>query len=283
MAKNKDKDKEKTSEFDELFQYNDSFIEAKKSVTKIEEYTRLIRVLTDYWGMRNAWFRGHTKEKYKLTPSAYRPDIWNYDNQVEADSENEFIRQARAFSDNNDKNLNRWEWYQIMQHHGMPTRLLDWSSASNVALYFALRNLNSIENPTVWAIDPEWLNRHTTGDPSLLYTDPSIQTDEDIKITGSYVPTSKVLPELPAAILPAHIVPRITAQHGCFTIHGRNKKELFDQIETNGLPRIAKIVINDKYVEAIKGDLAINGIIETSLFPDLDGLARHLKWENDMT
>ncbi len=83
-------------------------------------------------------------------------------------------------------------------------------------------------------------------------------------------------------MLPAHVVPRITAQHGCFTIHGRKIETLESFFKKSKKNRIAKIIIDDNEAINIKTDLAISGVIETSLFPDLDGLSRHLRWNTGM-
>jgi len=60
--------------------------------------------------------------------------------------------------------LEHREWYFLMQHHGAPTRLLDWSEGSLAALYFAIRERGSKGDPNngkdaaVFMLDPWWLN-----------------------------------------------------------------------------------------------------------------------------
>ena len=70
--------------------------------------------------------------------------------------------------------------------------------------------------------------------------------------------------------LPEHITPRIIAQQGLFTIHKS------PSISFNGWLR--KIIIPSKVRQQVRNLLSNYGITREMLFPDLDGLARHIKW-----
>lgn len=80
--------------------------------------------------------------------------------------------------------------------------------------------------------------------------------------------------DLPVAVHPAHIHPRITAQKGCFTIHGKLERPLSELVP----PRILRQYrIHAASFESIRSDLRLAGITYSTMFPDLDGLAVDLR------
>jgi hypothetical protein len=155
-----------------------------------------------------------------------------------------------------------------MQHYGFPTRLLDWTDSALIALYFAIKDKRR-SDAAVWILDPRWLNKLSISTLSIA--------SPTWKQVVPYLPrisATATLPQLPVAIDPVHATRRLSAQRGHFTIHGSDPRSL-DRI-ANGRVRVKKLVIPRTSCERIEYELAVCGVVDTLLFPDLDGLSREL-------
>jgi FRG domain len=198
-------------------------------------------------------FRGVGQSTYELIPKIGRPESRKgkgggidlpYDRIAEKTMIREFIRSAGPYV----KHIptTQLEWLALAQHHGMATRLLDWSTSLLVAAYFAVRDTRSRTSP------------------------PMIYCVRDVPLA----PTDKheCLDGLDDVMLyyPPHISPRIPAQSGLFTVH-RNPDQPFDP---NNLVRITI----GKSPLTFKFNLNACGIHQASLFPDIDGLAAYHSW-----
>ncbi len=175
------------------------------------------------------------------------------------------------------------EWYFLMQHFGAPTRLLDWTDSALIALYFAVSTQRKFRTSTVWMLDPEWLNAEVLK-----------QIDPDNYMSGVLLPDWREVadwfPEpfeqplhvvLPVAVDPPHVARRVSVQRSRFTIHGRSKRGLDALAASLPETRLVKFVVDNETGKEILKNLATCGIVETSVFPDLEGLSRELevKWE----
>lgn len=182
----------------------------------------------------------------------------------------------------------KWHWYFLMQHYQAPTRILDWTINPLVALYFAVRN-EGARDAVVWVIDPwRWNRAHiknlygpaiagweeTAG--YLLDLEEAFDTDEAENQTKK---------TWPVAIEPSQFDRRIAAQGSKFFLFGR-KRDITDSPTINR-PKggggkhsvLDKIVIPKTAVKLMRAALNEIGINERAMFPDLEGVGKHIAWE----
>jgi hypothetical protein len=240
-----------------------------ESATKREE---------DYSGPPPLWFRGQTNGVWELRPKLYRTGK-NYD---EDEIRTEFkLRGVQLMGEPHVPKDDR-EWYFLMQHYGAPTRLLDWTDGALIGLYFAVKSPSRNREAAVWMLDPVWLNGKVLS-----------EIDEKNYISGILLPHWKEaepwFPEpfeqalhvtYPVAIDPPHVARRVSVQRSRFTVHGKSKRGLDILARRMPKARLVKFAIPENSAKGILMDLATCGIVETSVFPDLEGLSRELetKW-----
>lgn len=264
---------------DSLFTVINSVCTNVKLINNVQEFIIRVKEIEEKWKEEKLWFRGLSRSNYHLEPSIYRKNIWKYNMSYAKEIYTEFLRRAKPYI-TTPYQYSKWEWYHLMQNYGVPTRLLDWTEGALIALFFALRNIGHLVVPCIWVLDPYWLNKLTSQNATLYYSDPSIREDEDKVV--SYYDDEANLPDYPIALLPALIDVRIISQKSVFTIHGKKHDGFLDICKEHGDARIMKLRINGRKAKSIKQELITLGINETSLFPDLEGLAREIKWDFNM-
>jgi len=253
----------------------------------LPDYVDVVQGLQDDWsdleaeqtqqdgGDTHIWFRGNANKSWELTPWIFRTN-----NHIGiADEEElyaEFIRRGCSLAPSLTSGLDS---YFVMQHHGVPTRLLDWTDSALVALYFALKDCET--DAAVWAINPLWLNGHTVNRYALV--DPRSPEAAAFRVEALRARLEGAeeggAPLLSIAMRPPWISVRMFAQRSMFTLHGSENIP----IETYPFVRmdspLRRIVIPLKHREDVMVGLRACGITETAIFPDLDGLAKELVTE----
>ena len=187
------------------------------------------------------------------------------------------VGEREAFVDwsfrSGEQHASSWQTLAEMQHHEVPTRLLDWSESPLVALYFAIENDKSRATPCVWVLDPFELNKLSADQEVIYLSDPSGQTEEDREIIDSYKFDVGTLPRFPLAISPPYIDNRLQIQMGCFTIHGRVKNGLYNMSKEGDDYILIKLKIRRKSVPELRKQLLACGISRSYLFPGLSASA----------
>jgi hypothetical protein len=238
------------------------------------------------------WFRGEpdADAEHPLRPGRYRAKSMD-DEEQEDELRYAFAQRGIQFSGSY-RPITDWEWYFLMQHYGAPTRLLDWTEGALLGLYFALRSNDGTTDAAVWVLDAWWLNRH-----AIRSRLKSIQrrlgryykwaldhlpdpTDRKTKWILDYLPeaySARPLPRLPAALRPPHIDRRIAVQLSAFTVHGSHPDGLVEVAARDRHARLVRLRIPKRRAKMIWDELDLFGVSETTVFPDLEGLARELK------
>lgn len=152
---------------------------------------------------------------------------------------------------------NDLDWLSIAQHHGLPTRLLDWTESPLTALYFATEKKpeNGHSHSLVWVISVDRDSQLLEINADKLFHDDQIRFFK-----------------------PRNTIPRITSQLGWLSIHPNlpngdflDARELMDSTI-----KLSKLRIPRACVSSINEMLSVCGVNPFSIYQDLDGLSQFL-------
>ncbi|MGF1479698.1 MAG: FRG domain-containing protein [Cyanophyceae cyanobacterium] len=152
-----------------------------------------------------------------------------------------------------------WDWLALMQHHGLATRLLDWSVNPLVALWFTVSKPPAETHPGVlWVFQPNQKD----------YFTPSHHEDP-FQVTQTRL------------FKPRIVTQRISSQMGWFTIHHFSRDlQKFIALEEDATykPLLTKLMIPSEKFARIRFELDRVGVNAATIFPDLDGLCANIEW-----
>lgn len=237
---------------------------------------------------REWWFRGHGRSSFTLLPSLYRAiDDVGDALAMEGRLLREFDNRSRTVQGVG-RTRDSWETLFLMQHHRVPTRLLDWSRNLLIAAYFAVHDEEAwVEDdpPCVYVFNSYSWNTNVLGTAGVAGSQGPVTELSEGSMT-SYAPRASGAPigppqENAVAISGPEFAPRIVAQRGVFTVFGTKPPEANRSLEDQdadlpGDSSLCRFSLQGSEAEW-KQALQIVGIGAFAAFPDLDGLATELK------
>lgn len=176
--------------------------------------------------------------------------------------------------------VNEWELLVIAQHHGVPTRLLDWSYSPLVGAHFATRSAVPGKACAVWRL--EWQEIHRAyGIKPLALRIEDIQNLEVLERKGEFTVWDLFRhrgANFSFLIEPPSLNERIFAQAATFTICTDTSRSYEAFLADEGLiGTLTKYVIPADAVAHVRDQLDLAGVEERYLFPDLDGVAASIR------
>ena len=223
----------------------------------------------------NYAFRGLSDKEYDLKTSLIRLGGKYYDLELY------LLRNFKKYAQiENSSRYTIWDWLAIAQHHGLSTRLLDWTYSPFVAMHFATANTEKYDKDgVIWCVDFVKTQQML---PDVFR--------EKLKEEGSNVFTIRMLSEIATSLRefdnisrddfflffePPSMDNRIVNQYALHSVISNPKAVLNDVLST--YPAIYKrIVIPGSLKWEIRDKLDQANINERVMFPGLDGLSTWL-------
>ena len=212
--------------------------------TTVSSFPGFLRVIEK---QHSYMWRGIGNVAYPLIPKVARN--WHLGKEWLALGEAELLHQfkirATPFLDIRPRN--DWEWLSLAQHHGLPTRLLDWTHNPLIALYFSCVN--------------------DTSQDGVVYGCRCLNEVDPVAMSNPFELTDE------RKWSPHHISPRLAAQDGLFTVSSDPTKPIAKgltvriRVKSSAKPRIVNLL--KKF-----------GIHQASVFPGLDGVAAYVEAEH---
>lgn len=238
-----------------------------KTIRKVADLVKHLKVdIKEEWGP--AWYRGQADESWELLSSFDRLKT----PPTETFLVNKFRQNASFLMDKKAPTID-FEWLFMMQHYGVPTRLLDWTENPLISLYFAVNSLSN-KNAILWVLSPNKLNNNSNEGEEYI---PAFEEEEYL---GSYTTEKydkgKDKGILPIAAIATRNNPRIQAQMGVFTISHRDKTPI-DKIGDK--KHMKKYMIPKESKKDIMKELDLLGITKFTVFPELSSIGEVITGE----
>lgn len=277
-------------------------------ITDLQQYVDAIEVITKIGYEQqptNLFYRGMNDESYELLPSLFRRTkdgyhIYLSNPQMEQEIICSFMKESACFLKGyiNDDDYRTWLTYG--QHFNVPTRLLDWTGNSLVALYFAVCDQNTDVNSVVWILNTNLYSQYVGPqmDDNQIGQTLNEQIDNYSSCAFSNIKPSQY--KFPLPFVPSYIDERMRAQISRFMIWGNDEtplnklQNIYIITYNNWLQKqiiapgyliksyppgrfLFKIIISKVQKTKIRNQLDYCGINRKMLFPGLDSIGAYIK------
>ncbi|HYS52807.1 MAG TPA: FRG domain-containing protein [Thermoanaerobaculia bacterium] len=173
-----------------------------------------------------------------------------------------------------------WNWLSLAKHHGLPTRILDWSYSPYVAMHFATANVNEFDHDgAIWCVDYQKMNAllPPTLQKILKDENANIFTTEMLNgVATSLADFDALGGDFVLFFEPPSLDERIVNQFALFSLPSSAKLSLEDFLK-HGESMYRRIIIPAELKWEARDKLDQANITERVLFPGLDGLSQWLK------
>ncbi len=223
-------------------------------IPSLEFFHSILRGFRHYRGA-GVWFRGQSDSSWQLLPKAGRPNFYLSDGR-DLGRFNAWRQDAFPYLEVDIQS--DFEMLAYAQHHGLATRLLDWTGNPLVAAYFAV-SADANKDALIFCYRPE------------LFVD--LKTAEILQ-DGLHG----------AGLITRAFDGRMLNQKGLFTFHSPPNASLdvkpFSFLPEK--PNLSILVIPADLKKDLRQQLGDYGITEHFMFPDVDGVARHINADTEL-
>lgn len=240
-----------------------------REISSVSDLLKALAADVDGYG-GSVWFRGQAAFDWTLTPGYYRLNAPPPETTLL-----KRFRQSAAMLLSKDPAAS-FDWQFLMQHYGIPTRLLDWTESPLIALYFVVSEMQEGLDGALWVLKPSELNKIAKiNDAEEEFFIPSFEDGELINYTVDSLSSGPRRTQLsPIAAIATRNNARIQAQLGVFTIHHLDQTPLEKLGDGN---HFFKYRVMGNSVAALKKEISLLGFNNFSIFPELASIGDNIR------
>ena len=247
------------------------------SLSNWTEYKKFVDTLSENWA-----FRGQVNTRWPLLTAIERADFIKLRKGIEVEFVAEFQRGTRNYLNKDELPEHLIEWLALMQHHGAPTRLLDFTRSPFIAAFFAFEQcfIGQDINVAIWAINFNFLKKRSLEELELEL---SVDIKENKNLINERL-FEKIFYQnnrnLVFPVEPFRMNRRYSLQQSIFVSTGNSRETFISQLNFLGsdlAKAVIKIELPSLLQKEVLRDLQRMNLNRASLFPDLDGYAASLR------